>query len=164
MSCVPKFPQVRFCATPVAPWERGFAAHQLWTRWYIARDYWARLSSSMSKNDSPTVSAYKREVAFGMIGSILFSVLIIFANKFLFQHFDFQYVATLTTWHVLLTAVIVKISVTFGEIANKVCHLVEASVFHSVLDWTTANACTPKLVVCERKCTGDGSSKSHVSL
>jgi len=88
----------------------------------------------MSQNDLPNVSVYQREVAFGMLGSILFSVLIIFANKFLFQNFDFQYVATLTAWHVLLTAVIVRISVTFGAIANKACHLVEECVFHSVLD------------------------------
>lgn len=73
----------------------------------------------MSKNDSQHVAAYKREVAFGMLGSIFFSVLIIFANKFLFQHFDFQYAATLTAWHILITAVIVKMSVTFGVIANE---------------------------------------------
>jgi hypothetical protein len=88
----------------------------------------------MSKNDLPNVSLYQREVAFGMLGSILFSVLIIFANKFLFQNFDFQYVATLTAWHVLLTAVIVRISVTFGVIANKACHPVQECVFHLVLD------------------------------
>ena len=82
----------------------------------------------MSKNGSPNVSTYQREVAFGMLGSVLFSVLIIFANKFLFQNFDFQYVATLTTWHVLLTAVIVRISVTFGVIAHKACHLVQESL------------------------------------
>jgi len=76
----------------------------------------------MNKNGLPNVAAYKQEVAFSMLGSILFSVLIIFANKSLFQNFDFHYVATLTGWHVSLTAVIVRISVTFGAIANKACH------------------------------------------
>ena len=73
----------------------------------------------MSKNDLRNVAAYRREVAFGMLGSIFFSVSIIFANKFLFQNFDFQYAATLTAWHVLITAVIVRMSVMFRFIANK---------------------------------------------
>ena len=74
----------------------------------------------MIATDVPNVLAYKRQVAFGTLGSIVFSVLIIFANKFVFQNFDFRYIATLTSWHVLVTAGIMKVSVALGVITKQV--------------------------------------------
>ena len=66
---------------------------------------------------------YKVEVALGIIGSLTFSVLIIFVNKYLVQSFNFYYMATLTGWHVASTGFIIHVSVKLGLISAKVTTL-----------------------------------------
>ena len=63
---------------------------------------------------------YQLDVLFGTTGSTVFSVAIIFVNKYLVQTHDFTFMATLTGWHVCMTWLIIHTAKTMGLITHKV--------------------------------------------
>mmetsp|Transcript_1365 Transcript_1365/g.3179 ORF Transcript_1365/g.3179 Transcript_1365/m.3179 type:complete len:326 (-) Transcript_1365:1513-2490(-) len=62
---------------------------------------------------------YRLEVAFGIFGSIIFSVLLIFINKHLVQTYSFTAMATLTGWHVSFTWIMIFSSIRIGLVEYK---------------------------------------------
>ena len=70
--------------------------------------------------DSVRVFRYQLEVVLGTLGSIVFSVLIIFVNKHLVQNEGFTSMATLTGWHVAFTCLVISGSAAAGLLEHKV--------------------------------------------